>query len=280
MENWAALLDSSSNIPTDITFKVVEKDGSESQAHVFKAHKMVLAVASPVFQAEFFGLAKETSDMILVQDTTKEAFETMIDHVYLKNVTLKASFHRLYEIVNLAEKYEMQSLMKKVVEHLEAMPLNSEEVVMEVTALAEMFPGFNEVSRSLLLRCASFMLTNVLKDINDIAIFTSKCCEDGRSSVALKLLSVIKDVSENKNVDKMRKKKPNTNIQPKTKVPSTRKHANSAVHPQQPQASTQPRSRSQSWFCRLWFFILLVFCAFAFVLLCLCLLLKSYSLKK
>merc|ERR1719339_684788 len=130
----------------------------------------------------------------------------MIDHVYLKNVPLKASFHSLYDIVNLAEKYEMQSLMKKVVEHLTAMPLNSEEVVMEVTALAEMFPGFNEVSRALLLRCASFMLTNVLKDINDIANFTSRCCEDGRSSVALKLLSVIKDISEKRNVDNMRKK--------------------------------------------------------------------------
>ena len=105
LDNWAAL---GNNIPTDVTIKVSGKDADHSQPHVFKAHKIVLALASPVFQAEFFGPAKDTSDEVWVQDTTKVAFATMIDHVYLKKVDLKVPFPELYEIVNLAEKYEMK----------------------------------------------------------------------------------------------------------------------------------------------------------------------------
>ena len=73
--------------------------------------KILLALSSPVFQAEFFGLAKDKSDKVLVQDATKDAIETMIDDVYLKKVD------QLHKIVNLAEKYQMKSLMRKVVNH-------------------------------------------------------------------------------------------------------------------------------------------------------------------
>ena len=187
LDNWAAL---GSNIPTDISIIVIDKGAGQTQSHIFKAHKIVLSLASPVFQAEFFGLAKDKSDEVMVQDTTKDAFEAMIDHVYMKKVDLKVPFHQLHEIVNLAEKYQMKSLMRKVVNHLESQPLQSEEAAMEVTAMADMFPGFDEVSRPLLLRCASFMMENVFKDIKDVANFTSRCSEEGHTSAALKLLKI------------------------------------------------------------------------------------------
>ena len=62
--------------------------------------------------------------------------------------------------------------------------------------MADMFPGFDEVSRPLLLRCASFMMENVFSDIKDVANFTSRCSEEGHTSAALKLLNIIKDLSE------------------------------------------------------------------------------------
>ena len=65
----------------DLQFLVVGDD-------VYEVLLELVTLDHGIFQ-EFFGLAKETSDMILVQDTTKEAFETMIDHVYLKNVTFE-----------------------------------------------------------------------------------------------------------------------------------------------------------------------------------------------
>ena len=159
LDNWAAL---GNNIPTDISIRVIDKDAGQTQSHIFKAHKIVLALASPVFQAEFFGLAKDKSDKVLVQDTTKDALEAMIDHVYLKKVD------QLHEIVNLAEKPDEESCQS-------SQPLQS--------AMADMFPGFDEVSRPLLLRCASFMMENVFKDIKDVANFTSSCSE-GHTSAA------------------------------------------------------------------------------------------------
>ena len=99
----------------------------------------------------------------------------MLDHVYLKKVD------QLHEIVNLAEKPDEESCQS-------SQPLQS--------AMADMFPGFDEVSRPLLLRCASFMMENVFNDIKDVANFTSRCSEEGHTSAALKLLNIIKDLSE------------------------------------------------------------------------------------
>eukprot|EP00092_Neocalanus_flemingeri_P018750 GFUD01020307.1.p1 GENE.GFUD01020307.1~~GFUD01020307.1.p1 ORF type:complete len:289 (-),score=86.45 GFUD01020307.1:25-765(-) len=221
---------------------------------------MVLSVASPVFQAEFFGPAKEKSEVILVQDTTKEAFKMMMDHIYLKDVNLDVSFPTMYQVVNLAEKYQMRSLMQKVVEHLTKLPLNSEEVVMEITSLAEMFPSFDEVSGSLLHCCASFLMENVFQDIRDISSFTAKYCEDGRSSEALKLLSLLKDVSPRK----LKLCKENEKIEKKAKQSTNQ--TNQTSHPQQGvppplrhhQAVNQARpARAGQQFYRVLVFILL-----------------------
>ena len=65
---------------------------------------------------------------------------------------------------------------------------------MQITSLAEMFPSLDEASTQLLHRCASFMMKNVLTDLTAISRFTAKCCEEGTSTAALKLISTIKDV--------------------------------------------------------------------------------------
>ena len=162
LDNWAAL---GNNIPTDISIRVIDKDAGQTQSQIFKDSSCSLKLS-------FFGRVKDKHDEVLVQDTTKDALEAMIDHVYLKKVD------QLHEIVNLAEKPDEESCQS-------SQPLQS--------AMADMFPGFDEVSRPLLLRCASFMMENVFKDIKDVANFTSRCSEEGHTSAALKLLNIIKD---------------------------------------------------------------------------------------
>ena len=213
-ENWSALLDSSSSIPTDVTFEVIEKKDDDLQSYFFDVHKIVLAVASSVFQAEFFGSAKETTERIVVEDTTRDAFETMINYVYLKDIDLEDfEMDKLYDLVNLAEKYELKGLMRILVDHLAKLSPKCEEMVMNIMLLADTFHGFDEASKALQRDCARFMLRQTLKSINDVAVFTSKHCEDGRSSVALKLINVIKNISEEKmtvNAGRKEKEPPTT----------------------------------------------------------------------
>ena len=49
---------------------------------VVSAHKFLLAGASPVFRRQFLGSLKESSDVVLIKDTTFEAFATMINYLY------------------------------------------------------------------------------------------------------------------------------------------------------------------------------------------------------
>ena len=74
------LLATSSNIPTDITFKVVDK-GEQVVANL-EAHKMIVALQSDHFKNAFYGSGlkfKEGREGVLViKETTKEAFEDFL----------------------------------------------------------------------------------------------------------------------------------------------------------------------------------------------------------
>jgi len=250
------LIDSPTNIPTDVTFEVKEKNpqgdhDNGNETSTFRAHKMVLAVASPVFQAEFFGLAKEVTDVIPVSDTTKEAFDTMLNHVYLKDVNLDVSFEKIFEVVNLAEKYEMQSLMNKIVEHLNSQEIDSEEFVLEIFELADMFPGFQEASKLLLSKCAKFMVTHVIRNVTDIAQFTSRCCEEGRGLLVLKVLTAIHEYLPNS-----LERSPHQDKQGRANNNNISK--NRSRISQHTSTTTLQRTRSLGMCCKICFFLIVV----------------------
>merc|ERR1719186_1328609 len=69
-----SLLDKSS-VSTDITFKIKDS-GTE-----VTAHKNIIGMASPVFNRMFYGSLKESKDVIVVKETSAEAFNAMIDFI-------------------------------------------------------------------------------------------------------------------------------------------------------------------------------------------------------
>ena len=81
----------------DVTF--ILPDGSE-----LKAHKFVLAVASPVFEAQFFGpLAESSNDnpmTVHIKDVDSTAFRRLIDCIY------KSSTDFLKTEINIREKFQ------------------------------------------------------------------------------------------------------------------------------------------------------------------------------
>ena len=76
---WSLYRRADSEIPTDVIFRVTEKD-SEKTGEIL-AHRLLLAGSSPVFRKQFFGPMKEKQEVIEIQDTTVEAFTVMIDFI-------------------------------------------------------------------------------------------------------------------------------------------------------------------------------------------------------
>lgn len=68
------------------------------------AHKVILASASPVFKAMFYGLTK-AGDTIEITDSNANAFKEFLQIIYLPNVRL--TIGNIKEIVCLADKYDM-----------------------------------------------------------------------------------------------------------------------------------------------------------------------------
>ena len=81
--NWNKLLAPDSQIPPDVFFLVKEEnEGNDSSNKPIGAHRMFLGGVSPVFMGMFYGPMKDTREVIEVEETTHEAFNTMINWVY------------------------------------------------------------------------------------------------------------------------------------------------------------------------------------------------------
>ena len=71
--------------PTDVRFWFKEQDGDIKEV---KAHKMILASASDVFNRQFFG-SMETEDNIEISDASQAVFLAMVEYIYNKKPNLK-----------------------------------------------------------------------------------------------------------------------------------------------------------------------------------------------
>lgn len=91
--------------------------GEEPVQKVLEAHRLVLAMASPVFGAMFFGNMAETSESITVKDVQPDAFEKMLEYVYTDQINL-TSFDLACEICYCAKKYILPYLVEKCTKYI------------------------------------------------------------------------------------------------------------------------------------------------------------------
>jgi len=190
------LLDPSCGIMSDVTFKIVRsinKERAEDSEVLgeIKGHKVILAAFSPVFKSMFFGPLKETKDVIHVEQTTLEAFEKMIEYIYQSDIDWSAlSLLELYDIINLAELFNLPKLTNEIKTQMEAMPLTMESL-MEVAHTAAQFTQFEEVSSALLLTCSKF-LQKTKRTPADQLQFALDQLDTGREKTVLQLLTLVK----------------------------------------------------------------------------------------
>jgi len=192
--------------PTDVTF-VFKQGGTEAEV---RAHKLILAMGSPVFAAEFYGKLKETKDRIDVEDTTKEAFETMVDYIYGKGVDLDyAPVYKVFAVANMAEKYQINDLIMRVQEVAMEYPVDDEYEAVTIAATAREFGQFEGLRDLFLTRCEGFLKSTLLGS-EDIIKFANRYADTDKSDTVLKLIAMMKEEVKNccENKESCRRGKP------------------------------------------------------------------------
>jgi len=187
--NVSALLDPDFGIAPDVTFQIQLTEGVPPGE--VKAHRLILGFLSPVFRNQFFGLAKDTGDIISVHGTTKKSFETMINFIYGKNIIWEVmSLSELFDIVNMAEMYILPEFMEEVKKVIETYDLTDENLI-DAAATAEAFSHFEEPSAALTNHCQNFVKDKI-KTAQDAAEFAYKHANTEFDGLALKLLASVK----------------------------------------------------------------------------------------
>jgi len=191
---WGQFLSSDPPLPPDVTFRMIE---GEVVVGELKAHKYFLASVSSVFRKQFFGKLAERRKIIDIKETTYDAFKFLLNYIYNgSDVWMNeeaGNLEEMFEIINLAEKYDIKTLREEIPKHLDNYDIE-ENNVLEVSRTAEVFKHFESVSTQLLTKCSDF-LKLVLKTDDDIANFCNsfvKYPEDQRLVVDLLNMNNVK----------------------------------------------------------------------------------------
>ena len=177
-----------SEIPYDITF-VIEECGSK-----VKAHKVIMAMGSPMCKKQFFGELKENNDKIWIKSTTKDAFVTLVDFLYGKEVDWsKKTIEELFGIADMAEKYQVDALKEDIEEAAKRFPLNEQNVVPSASIAEHFSHIFENLAETILMKCRE-LLSSLLIVRDDFCEFANKYAGTELSDAALRLLAGMKSV--------------------------------------------------------------------------------------
>ena len=102
---------------SDVKFVVRKMDGESESKYVLPAHKFVLSISSPVFEAMFYGELAETKDSIELPDCEYESLLELFRYMYSDEVNLNGS--NVMGVLYLAKKYMVPSLADKCTDYLQ-----------------------------------------------------------------------------------------------------------------------------------------------------------------
>ena len=103
---------------SDVKFVVRDsKEGESERKKVIPAHKFVLSIGSPVFEAMFYGDVAETRDSIELPDCEYESLLELFRFLYSDEENLSGS--NVMQVLYLAKKYMVTSLAEKCSRYLQ-----------------------------------------------------------------------------------------------------------------------------------------------------------------
>jgi len=154
---WTNYFTTDPPLPFDVAFNIFEGGIVTEQ---ILAHRYLLATCSSVFCTEFFGLLAEKRKIIPIKETTGHAFNFLLQYMYGFSLDYdETTVDQLFEILNLAERYDVAALKEHVTEKLAELTVFVEEVV-EVAQVALAYNHFETASNSVLLTCSRIVKKN------------------------------------------------------------------------------------------------------------------------
>ena len=102
---------------SDVKFVATKNNGESESKQVIPAHKFILAIGSPVFEAMFYGELAETKDTIELPDCNYESLLELFRYMYSDEVNLSGS--NVMGVLYLAKKYIVPSLADKCTKYLQ-----------------------------------------------------------------------------------------------------------------------------------------------------------------
>ena len=193
--NWGAFLSQDSELPPDVSFRIIgdEEDGGK----IFRAHKLLLAGVSPVFRQQFFGPMKDTEEVVKVEETTPEAFDTMLSYIY--KLPGKDTFRldkkdcqKLFELLSLARKYMIPNLETVTLSTIETLAITRENMIFTATVATNYKKIFDDPCKKLLVKCLAwlFATTKGAGDIFALIMETKNNFPEASLDILHELLSV------------------------------------------------------------------------------------------
>ena len=101
---------------SDVKFVVPDPEGGSESMKTIPAHKLVLAISSPVFYAMFFGELAETTNSINPSDCEYPSLLELFRFIYSDEVNLNAE--NVMQVLYLAKKYMLPSLVDQCTDFL------------------------------------------------------------------------------------------------------------------------------------------------------------------
>ena len=102
---------------SDVKFVALQRGGENESKKAIPAHKFILAISSPVFEAMFFGELAETKDTVELPDCDYGSLMELFRYMYSDEVNLSGS--NVMGVLYLAKKYLVSSLVDKCTEYLQ-----------------------------------------------------------------------------------------------------------------------------------------------------------------
>ena len=102
---------------SDARFVITTRNSANKSTDIIPAHKFVLSISSPVFEAMFYGELAETKDSINLRDCEYESMLELFRFMYSDEVNLNGS--NVMGVLYLAKKYMVPSLADKCTDYLQ-----------------------------------------------------------------------------------------------------------------------------------------------------------------
>ena len=186
-------LSPSSRIPTDIKFVFPFEENKRDEE--VRAHKVILAVVSDVFEKEFFGPMKEANSEIEIKDANPEEFKVMVDFIYNKQTDLSIyDLDFLSKLYYLAEKYNISALRCEIITTISQRQI-CDKNVLDVAIVAELNVAHNLFSETLYESVCLFLLKKFAGKLNKALNFFSQVePTQAHGLVLLKVMAKMKNL--------------------------------------------------------------------------------------